>query len=364
MKLRRLLIYSFPIQFLAVATISFFPDFVTKHYTFGAYQSFAAMLRKLSGLTSFPIGQFVFYALLMLLVVLITREGYAYRKRSKSAKMAIKHAAINAGALLSLVYFALMCVWGLNYFQRSLADKLGYEVKQEYSQSELEQLTDELIDTCNALRTEVQTDEAGVFTTGLSTEELFEQSIQAYQSLPKSYQIFDYHTPSIKAVKIPQLMSFFGVSGIYFPFTGEANVNMDIPEVLLPSTITHEMSHQIGVAEEGEANYLAYVSCINHPEISFQYSGNYLALHYCLRSLYRMDSLSYKIRKQNCHPGIRRDARHLQKYWRSYQNPIEPWTDQFYDFFLKANQQKKGIESYSGVVALIIAHKRRGFRSI
>ena len=50
-------------------------------------------------------------------------------------------------------------------------------------------------------------------------------------------------------------LDYLGVSGIYFPFTGEANFNGGTPPVSLPRVMGHEMSHQRGYAREDEANF-------------------------------------------------------------------------------------------------------------
>jgi len=48
-------------------------------------------------------------------------------------------------------------------------------------------------------------------------------------------------------------MSYLGIGGVYFPFTGEANVNISMPHTSIPFTACHEMAHQIGFAREDEA---------------------------------------------------------------------------------------------------------------
>ena len=42
------------------------------------------------------------------------------------------------------------------------------------------------------------------------------------------------------------------------------------------------------------------------------------------------------------------------EFWSAYNNPMEPLFKGFYSDFLKANNQVKGIESYSYVVALLV----------
>jgi len=64
-------------------------------------------------------------------------------------------------------------------------------------------------------------------------------------------------------------MSYLGIGGVYFPFTGEANVNISMPHTSIPFTACHEMAHQIGFAREDEANFIAYIACKNHPSPDF-----------------------------------------------------------------------------------------------
>ena len=42
--------------------------------------------------------------------------------------------------------------------------------------------------------------------------------------------------------------SYLGITGIYFPFYAEANVNVNIPVNELPTTMAHEMAHAKGVS--------------------------------------------------------------------------------------------------------------------
>ena len=53
-------------------------------------------------------------------------------------------------------------------------------------------------------------------------------------------------------------------------------------------------------------------------------------------------------------PGILEDYQEAFEFWSAYNNPLEPLFKGFYSHFLKANNQVKGIESYSYVVALLV----------
>ena len=134
---------------------------------------------------------------------------------------------------------------------------------------------------------------------------------------------------------------------------------MDPPNFLLPATICHEMAHQIGYASETEANYLAFMACWHHPDVHYQYSGMLLAMRYSLRTLYRTDTTAHKRVVATINQGILTDLKASRKYWSSFYNPFDEFTDWFYDLFLKANSQKDGIKSYGLMVKLLLGEYRK-----
>jgi hypothetical protein len=44
----------------------------------------------------------------------------------------------------------------------------------------------------------------------------------------------------------------------------------------------------------------------------------------------------------------------MREFWMDYENPFEDISKAFWDQFLKANNQSKGIMSYSYMVALVV----------
>ena len=68
------------------------------------------------------------------------------------------------------------------------------------------------------------------------------------------------------------LGNYFGYTGYYNPFTGEAQVRTDIPQILTPAIACHEVAHQLGYASEDEANFIAYLLCSHSNNIYFKYA--------------------------------------------------------------------------------------------
>ena len=53
-------------------------------------------------------------------------------------------------------------------------------------------------------------------------------------------------------------------------------------------------------------------------------------------------------------PGILASYKEMRDFWSSYENPFEVFSKHFYNYFLKANNQSKGIMSYNYMVALVV----------
>ena len=73
-----------------------------------------------------------------------------------------------------------------------------------------------------------------------------------------------------------------------------------------------------------------------------------------LQELSRRDIDYYKNIVGSINPGILINFQETTKFWKSYNNPLEPVIKGVYNNFLKANNQEKGIESYGYVVAMIV----------
>ena len=63
--------------------------------------------------------------------------------------------------------------------------------------------------------------------------------------------------PHAKTMLFSPLASMVGVKGSMGPFFCEFTINGDVPPAEYPATYAHELSHLLGIANEGEANFYA-----------------------------------------------------------------------------------------------------------
>ena len=87
---------------------------------------------------------------------------------------------------------------------------------------------------------------------------------KGYEAISEVYPVLSITPRNAKGVIASHLWSYTWITGMYFPFYVEANVNTDAPQMSLPNTILHELAHTIGIAREDEANFAAFIAGIHH----------------------------------------------------------------------------------------------------
>ena len=145
-----------------------------------------------------------------------------------------------------------------------------------------------------------------------------------------------------------------GFGGYLNPFTNEAQVNSLGPMYNFPTTTCHEMAHQLGYASESECNFIGFLASVNNDNLYFQYSGYAFALRYCLHNWEIRNPKVLKQLLKTIHPGILKNYQESENFWKQYETFIETGFKIFYDTYLKLNQQKDGLESYSKFVNLMV----------
>ena len=255
---------------------------------------------------------------------------------------------INVFAVISITIFLFYSLWGLNYFKTPLLSKFDIgEIKYESLQTTLDRLIDDANEAHLLLGDEDSTLENLEFDKEEIMSELKLDNIKKFDKIST--------TKFAKKSIIPKIFLYQGVSGYINPFTLEAIVVEEIPSIDFSITVLHEQAHQLGYAAEEDANFLAFISSINNQDPLIKYSGYVFGLSYLLNEIQinHNDDLSSFTDKINS--GIIEDINSRRKFWQKYSNSIiNSLQNILYDFYLKSNNQKSGIASYSRIVNHII----------
>lgn len=334
-----------PLQIVAVRILSRYPDFVEQWYSKIIYPEISGNLRRGLSWIPFSLGDLL-YTFLGILVIrwLFHRIQQGFKHPGRW----ITHAM----AGLSVLYACFNLFWGLNYYRPPLHQTL--EIAHDYNTQELLALTRQLVEQSNSLQVEITGDDSTKVVVPYSKSQLLDLALEGFTHLQKDFPQLQYKHPSLKRSLYSIPLTYMGFNGYLNPFTNEGQVNTQIVPYRIPTTASHEIGHQLGFAAENEANFIACLATMNHPDVYFRYSGYTFALSYSLSELGRRDPELAAEVLGTIHEGVLENYREVQQFWEAHKNPFEPVFMFTYNSYLKANNQADGMKSYSYVVALLV----------
>ncbi|MFT5871700.1 MAG: hypothetical protein ACI8WT_000620 [Clostridium sp.] len=353
-----ILILLLPLGILLTQLSRMFPNIIEEFYSSFFYKIIAHFLSLITGFLPFSLAELIIVSFAAYLLWYISKTILdLYKCKNKRLKI-FKNAILNILATLGLIYFSVQILWGFNY-QRLTLNKIFQLNVRKSSTNELAQLCDRLVNSSNTLREKINENQYGVMELPYSKNYILKTAHLGYDKASLQYPKLkgNYGTP--KGILLSNPMCYTGITGFYFPFTNEANINMAEPDSFLPFTTAHEMAHQRGFAKEDEANFISYIVCINHPDINFQYSGTLAALSYSFNALQKSDSKKYSELILTCNQGVLSDFRYNQEFWKKYSGPVEKINNKINDTYLKSQNQQSGIKSYGAMVDLLLAEYRQ-----
>lgn len=325
-------------------------------YTVNIYHYISQAWNFLSALLPFSLAEFIVVMLVpFALTYIVVSIVKIIKKKGSRGKTAYK-AFLNVICAVSLVFFLFITNFGICYYRNTFAETNGIEIR--------ESTVDELYSLCidlakNASKARENLSENDGIMTLTSLNEAKAETQKAMNSLYEKYPTIFGGYSKTKSVMLSELMSYTQITGVFFPFTFEANVNVAVPEFSIPATMCHELSHLRGFAREDEANFIAYLACINSDNAEVQYSGYMLAFIHSVNALYSYDVEKYQEVFSYLSDKAKSDLNANNEYWAKYETPVAEVASSINDSYLKANSQDDGTKSYGRMVDLLLAYSRK-----
>jgi len=358
LKIRPVVAYILLLLILGVYCLSFSIKFIDYQYVRLYYPPLAASLRWLCGGYSVSIGDLLYTLVFFLgFSYLINTIKKRYQLEKSQRKRFLFHRCYPIFIFFLSTYLIFNIFWGLNYYRSGIDQQMGIILKP-YSKKELQQLNELLIVQVNELRKKLPD---SILHQPARIDQLQQSTYSAYQQVSKFFSFIQYDQPAVKSSIFSKPLSYLGISGYYNPFTGEAQINTDMPDFLQPFTSCHEVAHQLGYAKENEANWIGYLAASHAVDKRLQYAAAFEMMLYANRNLHMMDSVSAKAYRQTIDTSVKNDWKRLIQFSNTHQSFWEPAVDMIYEVFLKSHQQPEGLRSYEKVTALLIGYyKQKG----
>lgn len=281
-------------------------------------------------------------------VLLVLMVRYLIKSRQKRAAY---RCALFVLDLFLTVYAAFSLLWGANYYADDFCDRSGLS-PEPVAYEDLVRVTQYFADHLAEASTHIMRDENGLFTA--DRQEILNYADTVYDCLYDEFPFLDMPDQKPKGIFFSKIMSAMNFTGFYFPFTGESNVNMDSPAMLLASTCAHELSHQRGITSEQQSNFLAVLACTRCDDANYNYAGWMLGYIHLGNALYRVDPDAWQQIRDSLPDEIVLDLRYNSAYWAQYKGLTATVTQSLNDKMIKSYGDELGTQSYGAVVDLLV----------
>ncbi len=301
----------------------------------------------------FSLGEFLLW-MIPLGLFLVLR--HAIRRRCDTWRTAFVFMGI-----LGSVAAAMFSIFVLNF-------AAGYRTTPIEDQLELDRTTvtaGELYDTALILIENInrETAEIGFYAENFSEMpygrlEMNKHLGVAYDAFAAEHNFLKDNPGRVKPVLMSEAMSYLHITGVYSFFTGEANINVNFPDYTIPYTAAHEMAHQRGVAREDEANFVAFLVCLESDDPYVRYSGYLNIYEFVSGALWNADRTLYYKANATLNDEVKHEMAAYSAFYDRYrESTVSNISSTINNSYLQS-QGTPGTRSYGMVVELAVAYYR------
>ena len=320
---------------------------VDRVYSARVYAGLQPLVTSVSNLVPFALLDVLITAVGVSWVVLAARDLRVAGSRLRAAGLITARTFVWAAAL----YLLFLALWGLNYRRPALRETMAYEPTAVTAQAAAAagRLA---VERLNALHEPAHArgwppaDEVDATLADGFARAVRETGIRrdVVPGRPKHTILDSYFRRA-------------GVDGMTDPFFLETLVAAGILPFERAFVVAHEWSHLAGIADEGEANFTAWLSCVKGPAPA-AYSGWLFLYGELSRAVSGPDRAALAA---SLAAGPRADLRAIrERFLRDVNRRVADAGWRVYDSYLKANRVEAGTASYDEVVRLVLGLRVSG----
>lgn len=313
-------------------------------------------VRALLAFISNPLPFSAAEALIILSPVIITLViVYAIKKRSASVCSFLSF-FVTLISRFSLVFTLFVFSFGVEYHTPPIYERLEIN-NDSVTADELKKTASILVSEINNRVNGINFSSNGASKLPYSLSEMSDILVSSANALNQKYGFVQSLKSRVKPVFFSVPLSYLHTTGIYSFFTGESNLNVDFPDYTLPYTAAHELAHQRGIARENEANFIAFLVCLNSEDEYIKYCSYLNMFEYVATALYNENPTAYYEIFTLLSAKAKGELSAYSTFYDKYRNSeASQISTSLNDAYLKANGTKEGTKSYGLVVELAVSY--------
>jgi hypothetical protein len=336
----------------------YFPAQVEGYYSSGLYPVLLTLRLWLTAWVPFSIGDLLYIFVSIYLIYKLIRSIIKLKKEGVN-----RGKVWRASAIVLLVWISFKLLWGLNYDRLGAGHLLDIEQKA-YSGAAVDSLVNELIDSLNSTRKQINEEKIQVDTLPANNPAAyFTMAQEAYNKAKGAYLFLPKQAPRVKATLFNPLADYVGFTGYFNPFTAEGQVRTDMPGLELPFVACHETAHMLGFASESEANLIGYLVATKSTNPYARYSAYNEIFNYAQREQFvllaqQKDSVRFMgavaQNRARLDTLVKQDRKAVRSFFNRHRSSVAPIMAGVYEQYLFLNKQNAGLKSYDEVIGWLI----------
>jgi hypothetical protein len=318
------------------------PVWVESWYSTSLYPHLERTLTPLSNHVPFAILDPLLAAVLVAVAVTLARAARASWKTRTFGRLGrtLAHLAAAAAAL----YILFLLLWGFNYRRIQMPDRLVIDPAAP-TPDQVVELGLTAVSQMNSLYAAAHEAPVAPEWQDRALRSAFADVQHALSDAPQA------EPGRLKRSLLGPYFRWSGVDGMVNPFGLEVIANPDLLPFERPFVAAHEWGHLAGYANEADANFIGWLTCVRALP-RHQYSGWF----------YLYWQISGEVNAQErarlnaaLSDGPRRDINAVVARLRRGEIPaLQEASWRVYDKYLKANRVESGVRSYGEVVTLLL----------
>lgn len=324
---------------LVVAPVS--PAVVERVYANGVYPRLQSVLTAASNHISWALFDALIVGVTTVWLALLASD----LRRPTLGRWAVwRGAIVRTATTIAALYVVFLMTWGLHYRRVPLETRLRADLTRLTSQAHVELATTAASELNRLSQAPRQPLATGAIDPSLA------RAFEDAQLALGSRRLAVPGRPK-RSLLLEWYFRRAGVDGMTNPYLLETMVLSDVLPVERPMVVAHEWAHLAGYANEGDANFVGWLTCL-HGSNAAQYSAWLFLYSDTVRGL---PEAAWNRVGATLGLGPRADLQAIRHRLIASVSPAVSnagW--QIYDRYLKANRVERGTDSYADVVRLVL----------
>ena len=335
--------------FLLLSPSRGFANFVTVWFS----RPVKALLGTVFGVIPLSVMELEYIAAFLFIMIWNIRTVALAVRREDGLRLALRRTGVFLLVIAYLLVFFLWC-FAIDYRSDSFSERSGLEAGPVETE-DLYVVTKYFVQSAAQYAKEVKRD--GDLHWAEELDGYLGSSKYIYENLNSEFPFLSARSRVPKKMYLTsRISSWMGFTGVYFPFSGESNINIEAPGPFIPQTICHELAHQKGVYAEQEANFVGIAAAIASGDPVYVYSGLLVGSVHLANALAAADAKLWRELVPLMSDEMRTDWNDNHAYWQQFEGKVEEVSSKVYDGYLKAQGQELGIRSYGACVDLLVEY--------